>query len=58
MYEEPCEKCQTCKYAVWDYETYYGTTAKQWFITDCKKNMKPVDTCNGYKPTTCELEVE
>ena len=49
MYEEPSERCQTCKYAVWDYETYYGTTAKQWFITDCKKTMEPVDDCEEYE---------
>ena len=30
------ELCKGCDFAEWDYEDYYGTTAKQWFICGCK----------------------
>lgn len=29
--------CQHCKYAIMDYEEYYGTTLKEWFVTGCEK---------------------
>lgn len=32
-------KCEQCKFAEWDYETYYGTTRKEWFICGCKKDV-------------------
>lgn len=34
-------KCEDCPYAVWDYETYYGTTQKDWFVSDCKLDKMP-----------------
>ena len=30
-------ECGMCKYAVLDYEEYYGTTEKQWFVCGCEK---------------------
>ena len=29
--------CYTCKHAIMDYEEYYGTTRKQWFVDGCEK---------------------
>lgn len=29
-------ECETCRYAHWDYEDYYGTNRKQWFVDDCE----------------------
>ena len=29
--------CEDCKYAIWDYEEYYGGQ-QQWFVSDCKKD--------------------
>ena len=28
--------CETCKHAELDYEEYYGTTDKQWFVSGCE----------------------
>lgn len=36
-------KCEECPNAVWDYETYYGTTRKDWFVDGCKKDLTPED---------------
>ena len=33
--------CTDCPNALWDYETYYGTTQKQWFVCGCKKDREP-----------------
>ena len=33
--------CTECEYAEWDYETYYGTTQKQYFVCGCKLNKEP-----------------
>lgn len=41
-------KCDTCKYALWDYEEYYGTTRREYFIAGCKKDMDGTD-CEEYK---------
>lgn len=32
-------RCGRCRYAVWDYETYYGTTRADWFVADCSKGL-------------------
>ncbi len=32
-------RCEECKHAIWDYEEYYGTTQKQWFVERCKKDL-------------------
>ena len=29
-------KCGDCPNAIWDYEEYYNTTQKQWFVCGCK----------------------
>ena len=39
-------RCEDCKYAVWDYEEYYGG-AKRWFVDDCKK-------CNSDDDGECD----
>lgn len=35
--------CSCCKYAEWDYEEYYGTTRKQFFIIGCMKDIGDSD---------------
>ena len=35
--------CTDCPYALWDYESYYGTTQKEWFVCGCKKDRDPVN---------------
>jgi len=42
--------CQDCKWAVWDYEEYYGG-ARQWFLERCAHDhdIDPVVTdCEDY----------
>lgn len=41
-------ECETCKYALFDYEEYYGTTAKEWFVCGCEKGNDP-DECEEYE---------
>ena len=41
--------CTECPHAIWDYEEYYGTTQKQWFVDGCKI---------GKDPEECEDEAE
>lgn len=41
-------KCLKCKYATYDYETYFNTCQKQWFIDGCQKNCDPKD-CEGFE---------
>ena len=41
--------CCMCKYAVLDYEEYYGTTEKEWFVTGCKKGLDKSENCPEYK---------
>ena len=31
--------CERCKYAIWDYELYYGEVQKDWFVDGCEKDM-------------------
>ncbi len=40
--------CDDCKYAVWDYEEYYGGV-KRWFFDHCFKDLDPDDNCEGYE---------
>jgi hypothetical protein len=49
--------CQTCKYAVWDYETYYGGD-RQYFIEGCKKALDEPegDECEEYEEDTEEMD--
>ena len=49
--------CYCCKYAVWDYETYYNGTQKQWFVCDCKKDhlgLEENHECEDYKEGVSE----
>lgn len=41
--------CSSCAYARWDYERYYGTTAKDWFFDGCAKDLEPAEDCEGYE---------
>lgn len=42
-------QCNTCAYAEWDYERYYGSTAKDWFLVGCKKGLEEQDECEEYE---------
>ena len=49
--------CQTCKYAVWDYETYYSEDReyfREYFIEGCKKALDEPegDECEEYEEDT------
>lgn len=38
--------CTRCKYAIWDYEEYYGTNLREYFVSDCARGYDPgVDDC-------------
>lgn len=38
--------CTKCKYAIWDYEEYYGTNKREYFVSDCARGYDPgVDDC-------------
>ncbi len=41
--------CINCKYAVLDYEEYYNTTEKQWFVEGCKKDMPDAECCPEFE---------
>ena len=51
------EKCRSCVFARWDYETFYGTSEKQFFVSCCmNENARSkadadgnVVECTGYK---------
>lgn len=57
-FRERCfgERCFECKHAVWDYETYYGTTKKEWFVNDCKKcnYCEDLEGCEEFEPVPYE----
>ena len=40
------DKCVECPYVLLDYETYYGTAQKQYFVAGCKKNKTPENCKN------------
>lgn len=43
-------RCATCKYAIFDYTEYYGTTVKNWFVEDCRKSEDfTADECDEYE---------
>ena len=47
-----CRGCQTCKFAEWDYVTYYNTTQKRWFVCDCMKDndfTEDKEYCGDYQ---------
>lgn len=41
-------KCINCANAVWDYEEYYNTTKRQYFVSGCKLDMDESDDCEEY----------
>ena len=41
--------CGLCKYAILDYESYYGTIHREWFVTGCKKDLEESEDCEGYE---------
>ncbi len=48
-YLELCiDACAECPHVLLDYETYYGTTQKQYFVAGCKKNRSPENCRNAY----------
>ena len=56
-------KCLSCKHAQWDYEEFYNTTEKQWFVSGCNRIMDAhavandndeVISCNCYEETEHE----
>lgn len=40
--------CGSCKFAEWDYEEYYNTNSKQWFVCGCEKDSVP-ENCEDYE---------
>lgn len=43
-------RCDLCKHAILDYEEYYGTTLKEWFVERCGKDLDmEVDDCEGFE---------
>lgn len=44
---EMCD-CSTCRWAEWDYEEYYSTTQKEWFVTGCMQDQS-ADKCTKYQ---------
>ena len=34
-------KCEDCPNAIWDYEEYYGTTRREYFVCGCDKDAEP-----------------
>lgn len=50
--------CTECKSAIWDYEEYYGTTQKEYFVCGCKENKDP-EMCNeDYKGGANDGDIE
>lgn len=47
--------CETCAYALWDYEEYSGTTQRQWFVCGCKKDLDE-NECDLMEDDDAELD--
>ena len=45
--ETRMNRCASCKYALWDYEEYYGGK-RRYFVDDCKWGETP-ETCEQYE---------
>lgn len=41
-------KCEDCPHAIWDYEEYYGTGNRQWFVIDCRKGFMSEEDCRKF----------
>ena len=46
-------ECGICKHAILDFEEYYGTSQKEWFVDGCKKDCDP-DDCNEFEEVDTE----
>lgn len=43
------DECRNCKYAICDYEEYYGGK-RQWFVEDCRRGCDiDADECDEYE---------
>ena len=43
-------RCDECKHAILDYEEYYGTTLKEWFVDRCEKDLDmDADECEDFE---------
>ena len=40
--------CKFCMQAEWDYEEYYGTNRRQYFISGCRLDREP-EECDEYE---------
>lgn len=44
------DKCAECKYAVLDFNEYYGTSDREWFVCDCLHNQDvEQDECEEFE---------
>ena len=43
--------CTECKSALWDYEEYYGTSERQYFVCGYKEDKDPELCANGVSMT-------
>jgi hypothetical protein len=41
--------CGNCRFAVIDYEEYYGTTMRQYFVSGCKKGLEESEDCEEFE---------
>ena len=42
-------ECAKCKHAKFDYCELYGTTEKQWFVCECKKDFDMDGNCEEFE---------
>ena len=47
------EKCRSCVFAEWDYETFYGTSARQCFVSGCKNDAARAETNSDGEVVGC-----
>ena len=49
--ERQMNRCDNCKNAEWDFETFHGTTKKEWFVSGCLVDGDPEqeDTCERFE---------
>ena len=48
--------CKHCRFSEWDYEEYYNSPDKQWFVCGCIKDLDAPESedCDGYEETRDE----
>ena len=42
-------KCESCRFAEWDFYEYYNTTEKCWFVCGCKKDVNEEECEEEYE---------